>query len=222
MAEFIPREHGLGDGYDPETPRPVRIAGVVLAAGSARRYGAAKQLVEVDGEALVVRAVRAAVAGGLSPLVVVVGEQAEAITALVGGMVGVTAVYQNPGHADGVSTSIAVGIGGLGVDGGDASYGAPVIEGIAFLTSDQPGLDAKLVAEVVAAFTPGCGMIVRPVGGGVAGHPVIFDARYVAELLALEGDVGGVVVMGRHVGAVVEVDVGEAGRVRDLDRPWGG
>lgn len=221
MDGVIPREHGLGDGDDPDTPRPVRIAGVVLAAGSARRYGAAKQLVEVEGEALVVRAVRAAVEGGLSPLVVVVGDQAEAITALVGGMEGVTGVHHNAAHADGVGTSIAVGIGGLRVDGGDASYGAPGIAGIAFLTSDQPGLDAELVAEVVAAFTPGCGMIVRPVGGGVAGHPVIFDSCYVAELLALEGDVGGAVVMRRHVGAVVEVDVGGARRVRDLDRPWG-
>lgn len=235
------------DSIEPTIPRSPHIAGIVLAAGSARRYGSAKQLVEVEGEALVVRAVRAAVGAGLAPVVVVVGRYGEAVEAALDEMEGVRVIY-NPAHAEGVSTSIAAGLlalraavgksrdvedstldrikvdeGGDIMDGdftdGDFTDDGPPVDGIAFLTCDQPGLDAALIAEVLAAFTPGKGMIVRPIAGSVAGHPVIFDPDYVPELLALTGDIGGTAVIRQHVDALVEVNVGDPSRLRDVDRP---
>ncbi|HEX3004066.1 MAG TPA: NTP transferase domain-containing protein, partial [Angustibacter sp.] len=47
--------------------------GVVLAAGAGRRFGAAKALVELDGERLVDRAVRLLRDGGCADVVVVAG-----------------------------------------------------------------------------------------------------------------------------------------------------
>ncbi|SDY89258.1 molybdenum cofactor cytidylyltransferase/nicotine blue oxidoreductase [Micromonospora pattaloongensis] len=52
-------------------------AGLVLAAGGGRRYGAPKALVAVDGRLLVERAVRTVRDGGCDPVVVVLGAAAD-------------------------------------------------------------------------------------------------------------------------------------------------
>ena len=51
-------------------------AGLLLAAGAGRRMGRPKALVELDGEPLVRRALRALTDGGLAPVVVVLGARA--------------------------------------------------------------------------------------------------------------------------------------------------
>ena len=50
-----------------------QVAGIVLAAGASSRMGRNKMLLALDGETLVRRAVRVALAAGLAPGVVVVG-----------------------------------------------------------------------------------------------------------------------------------------------------
>jgi bifunctional UDP-N-acetylglucosamine pyrophosphorylase/glucosamine-1-phosphate N-acetyltransferase len=61
------------------------VAAIVLAAGLGTRMRSrrAKVLHRVGGEAMVVRVVRACVAAGLSPIVVVVGHQREKVEAVV-------------------------------------------------------------------------------------------------------------------------------------------
>jgi len=44
----------------PQAPEPLRVAGIVLAAGASRRMGRNKMLLELEGEALVRRAARRA------------------------------------------------------------------------------------------------------------------------------------------------------------------
>ena len=55
------------------------------------------------------------------------------------------------------------------------------------------------------------------------GNPAIFDRRFFSELVALEGDRGGQVVVNAHPEAVLEVDLA-AGMGADIDRPddWQG
>ena len=53
----------------------LRVAGVILAAGASSRMGTNKMLLELDGESLVRRAVRRALAAGLAPVVVVIGHE---------------------------------------------------------------------------------------------------------------------------------------------------
>ena len=53
------------------------IAGILLAAGTSSRMGSNKLLFELNGESVLRGAVRRALAGGLSPLVVVLGHEAD-------------------------------------------------------------------------------------------------------------------------------------------------
>ena len=85
-----------------------RVAGVVLAAGSSSRLGRNKLLLDVGGEALVRRTVRRAVAAGLDPVVVVVGHEAERVTAELAGVP--CRLVVNPDHASGQSSSLQAGI----------------------------------------------------------------------------------------------------------------
>src|SRR5881628_4179101 len=63
-----------------------RIAGVILAAGASRRMGKNKMLLELEGEAVVRRAARRALAAGLSPVVVVLGHEATRAQAELAGL----------------------------------------------------------------------------------------------------------------------------------------
>src|SRR2546426_5198624 len=61
--------------FMPHPTEPGRVAGVILAAGASRRMRANKMLLELEGEAVVRRAARRALAAGLSPVVGVLGDE---------------------------------------------------------------------------------------------------------------------------------------------------
>ena len=58
------------------------VAGIVLAAGVSSRMGRNKMFIEIGGETLLRRAVRVAAGAGLSPVVVVLGHEADRAGAL--------------------------------------------------------------------------------------------------------------------------------------------
>src|SRR6266566_6270594 len=70
-----------------QTERP-RVAGVILAAGASRRMGAGrnKMLLQLEGESLLRRAARRAVAAGLSPVIVVLGHEVDRARAELKGL----------------------------------------------------------------------------------------------------------------------------------------
>ncbi len=60
-----------------------RTAGIILAAGEAKRFGQLKQLLDYHGQPFVRAVAKTALTAGLSPVVVVTGAQAEAVEAAV-------------------------------------------------------------------------------------------------------------------------------------------
>ena len=107
-----------------------RTAAVILAAGQARRMGAPKALLEYEGEALVRRAARAALAAGYSEVHVVVPDAPAFRSALAGLSV---SVVVNPRAAEGIGTSIAAGVRAL----------HPDVQRMALLLADQPCVTAE-------------------------------------------------------------------------------
>jgi molybdenum cofactor cytidylyltransferase len=145
---------------------------------------------------------------GLAPVIAVVSEEPRFDDALTG--LSLT-VVENPAPAQGISRSISIGIRALP----RASPAALIA------VADQPYLTADALADLIRAFLPG--RIVVPRYGVQRGNPPIFDRRFFPELLALEGDRGGQVVVNAHPEAVLEVDLA-AGMGADIDRPedWQG
>ncbi|HET6922826.1 MAG TPA: NTP transferase domain-containing protein, partial [Anaeromyxobacteraceae bacterium] len=89
----------------------MKVTGILLAAGAATRMGRNKLLISLEGETLLRRAARRALAAGLDPVVVVLGHQAGRARRELDGL-GCRAVV-NPRHALGLNTSLAAGVGAV-------------------------------------------------------------------------------------------------------------
>ena len=157
----------------------VAAAGLVLAAGTGSRFGATKQLVEVDGRPLVAHVGATAREAGLAPVVVVVGHDAAAVAAAVDGDEDVEVVV-NPAHGRGQATSLRAGVRALQPGDADAAV---------VLLADEPGVAPEAVRAVVAALEDGAA-VARAVYEDRPGHPVGFARRVWADLLGTRGDTG--------------------------------
>lgn len=164
--------------YEPLFPRTdSAIPAVILAAGASRRLGRPKQLVLLDGETLLRRAVRAALAG-CAPVLVVVGSQAAEIEASLAGMP--VRVVANPEWQEGMAASIRAGIRALP---GDAPAAL-------FLVCDQTAVDGALVGRLLAVRRAHPEAVVACAYGNARGTPSLFPARCFPQLLKLQGDRG--------------------------------
>jgi molybdenum cofactor cytidylyltransferase len=113
-------------------------AAVVLAAGSSTRMGENKLLLALDGETVVSRAVRAAAAAGLDPIVVVLGHEPDGVRAALAGLSCRT--VWNPDHARGQGTSLQAGIAEVAAK---TTASAAVV-----MLADMPFVTAPMLARV--------------------------------------------------------------------------
>src|SRR5206468_5373262 len=76
-----------------------------------------------------------------------------------------------------------------------------------------------VVAGVIAAFASSGRPIVVPVHEGRRGHPVLFAARLIPELLAAPLDQGARAVVRAHADELLEVPAPAPGILADIDTP---
>ncbi len=191
----------------PEPPaRLPRIAAVVLAAGQSRRMGPAnKLLAEVDGAAMLQRALAAARASQAASVLVVTGHERARIEAAVE-----APTVHNPDYAEGLSTSLRAGIAALPED----------IDGAVVLLGDMPFVSAGHIDRLIAAFNPLEGRsICVPTFNGKRGNPVLWGRELFADMRGVSGDVGAKHLIGMNGDLLVEVPMPDAGVLRDVDTP---
>lgn len=159
-------------------PTP-RVVAVVLAAGSARRFAATKQVADLDGRPLVAHVVAAAHAAGVHEVVVVVGHDAGAVAAAAaeGGSV---RIVDNPRHTEGQSTSLAAGLAAADEAGAEVAV---------VLLADEPDVRSEAVAAVAEAVAAGA-VAARTHYDDGPGHPVAFSRAAWSQLAGLRGDQG--------------------------------
>ena len=187
---------------------PRRVSGVVLAAGPSTRFDSElpKQLVEVGGEPLVVRAVHQTLESKLCEVIVVLGHCAARIRATIAGLP--LSIVENPAYCEGQSTSVRCGL--AAVDPGSSAA--------MFIPVDQPKLTAPVVDALIDAYLRSDGWIVLPSFQGSRGSPVLIDRRLFPELELIAGDEGGRQIFARHEDRIVEVPLASAEPLRDIDR----
>ncbi len=83
---------------------------------------------------------------------------------------------------------------------------------------DMPWIGAGTVASVADTVRDGA-LLAAPCYGGRGGHPVGFGARLGRELLGLDGDAGGRMVVAANRSHLVRVAVSDPGVLRDVDTP---
>jgi CTP:molybdopterin cytidylyltransferase MocA len=188
-----------------------RVAGLVLAAGAARRFGGSKLVAPLEGRPLVAYVLdvagRARLTGLLSSVVGVVAPGDQAVTALVEASGAGTVTNATPER--GLSSSLRCGLAALSE--ADAAL---------VLLGDQPMVRLDVVAVLVAAWHERLGELIRPryaASPAEPGHPVLIDRSLWPLVERLEGDAGlGTILPAGSPGvALIEVE----GRNPDVDSP---
>jgi len=165
------------------------IAGVVLAAGESVRFGKPKQLLDWKGQPFARAVAMKALEAGLSPVVVVVGANSEQVELVVADLNLV--VVKNNEWKSGQGSSIRAGINKL-----TASPASP--GGAIFLLADQPQITTSIIRALVEKHAEGLYPIVAPLVLDQRANPVLFDRVTFADLLEIQGDVGGRAIFHKH------------------------
>lgn len=185
--------------------RGFQVAAIVLAAGGSSRMGQPKQLLRVGGQPMVRRVTTAMCETGLAQVVVVVGAQAEAVTAALAGLP--VDIVVNADWAEGMSSSVRTGLLALQRE----------IQAALLVLADQPALTPDLVRTLVARYQASGALITAPFYQGQRGNPVLFDQKLFPELLAVEGDRGGRALFTRYQGQIEYVEVDDPAVTLDVD-----
>jgi molybdenum cofactor cytidylyltransferase len=140
------------------------IAGIVLASGMSRRFGAGnKLLARFGGQSVISCTVQAYIDAHLAPLLVVVGYQAEEmVESLYGRSI---QVVPNPDFLEGQSRSLRHGLLAL-----PESTIAAVIG-----VGDQPLLRPETIRSLIDEYLRSHAPLVLPRYAGRRGNPVLFD-----------------------------------------------
>lgn len=152
------------------------VVGLVLAAGAGSRFGAAKQLAELDGVPLLQHAVDAALAAeGLDEVVVVLGAHATAVREHVA--FGPARVVEAPDWAEGMAASLRAGLRAAGE-----------ADRVVVTLGDQPRVGAAVIDAALAAAP--ADRPLRATYAGAPGHPVVLPRATIPAALALSGEHG--------------------------------
>jgi CTP:molybdopterin cytidylyltransferase MocA len=179
------------------------VGGLVLAAGDSKRFGAPKQLAELDGRPLLEHVLISMSKAPLDRVVVVLGAHAKEVR------------EQVPLHGAEpvVCTDWEEGLGASLRTGASALEGC---EAVVVALGDQPRLSPEAVARVVSQ-RGSDEQAVRATYGGVPGHPVLLERGVLARVRTLRGDTGARELL--HGVPLREVACDGLGSPADVDTP---
>jgi molybdenum cofactor cytidylyltransferase len=180
---------------------PDSIALIILAAGNSSRMGSAKQLLQYRGKTLLRHAVDNGLACGCSPVIVVLGHDAQRMRDELAGASVVIA--DNLDWQQGMGTSIRVG-----VTTAQSQPTPPAAVMIALV--DQPLVDATVMRRLMDAYRTSGYPMAAAVYAGTVGVPAIFNRNYFDALKNLPPHAGAKKVLTDHAMQVAKVDMDEA------------
>lgn len=181
-----------------------RVAGVLLAAGSGRRFGSNKLLAALaDGTALCVVVARKLISVLPSSVAVVRPADEELAMLLRAEGLGIVECAQ---AGQGMGHSLAAGVAAVNAD--------------AWLIAlaDMPYIKDSTLTDLVALLAKGAAMV-APYHQAQRGHPVGFAAGYGPQLRALTGDNGARDLFVQHAAVVTRLEVDDPGILLDIDTP---
>ncbi|MDR2874588.1 MAG: nucleotidyltransferase family protein [Methylobacillus sp.] len=187
------------------------IAAIILAAGSSRRFGADKLLHPVGEMPLAARSLLPWLR--VFDHVTVVaradsGKLQNAVAQALGAERAERIYWKLCADADlGMSASLIAGVAARR----DAS-------GWLIGLADMPAVPDAVIAEVASAIASDA-PLAAPFFHEKRGHPVGFSARYLDDLLALDGDAGARKILERDAEKLHRIATDDPGILLDIDRP---
>lgn len=165
-----------------------------------------KLLMEYEGENVVRRAMRAALGAGINDVIVVIAAGDDQIVDTLHGPR--VRIVENPDHAEGIASSIRVGVAAV----------APSYAGALVMLADMPLIAPRHLLLLTKAFVESESIVV-PYYRGQRGNPVLWGRDYFSELMILGGDVGARALLERHFDRVIRVEAPDDAVLIDFDTP---
>lgn len=185
-------------------PDGLRVAGLLLAAGSGSRFGTPKALVPFEGELLVERGQRLLREGGCDAVLVVIGAAADEVARHAPDAV-VAKDWQT-----GMGASLRAGLAALTGRECDA---------VVVALADQPRVGVDSVVRLRGAFAAGAQAAVATYAGKQRNPVLLARATWPGVADAAEGDTGARPWLLAHPDLVVEVRCDGTGSPFDVDTP---
>lgn len=182
------------------------FAVIILAAGASSRMGTSKQLLEVDGEPLLIHAVNVAVASGSREVILVLGANEQSHLDLVKGLP--VKVITNHFWKAGMGSSIKTGLQYIIKE-------CPDSQAVVIMVCDQPAVRSEHIRTLVSTFLGSGKPIAASAYSQTLGVPVIFARSFFSNILMLQDDQGAKKIIGQFPEQVAIVDMPEA--AVDLD-----
>ena len=181
-----------------------KISGILLAGGSASRFGGDKLLHPLeDGVAIAAHAARTLIAAGL-----------EVVAVVRSGDFPLYDMLEQEGCSVTFCQHTARGMGASLAHGVETARNA---DGWVIALGDMPRIRPDTIQLVVQALTEGAA-IAAPAYRGERGHPVGFSAQFRSELTALSSDSGARAILERHRDNIRLIDCDDPGVLYDIDR----
>jgi molybdenum cofactor cytidylyltransferase len=183
----------------------LNVAAILLAAGSASRFGSNKLLHSLPhGVPIAVQAARH-FKSVVARIVVPVRPGADELAGLLRAEGCEIVVCENASEGMGASLACAVRAAG------------PVDAYLVGL-ADMPFIRSSSIAAVRDELLKGS-LLAAPYFRARRGHPVGISARFRDELASLKGDAGAKKLLADHAAQIVKVPVGDPAVLRDIDTP---
>jgi molybdenum cofactor cytidylyltransferase len=183
------------------------FAAIVLAAGSATRFGGGKLLAPFEGRPLLHHALTAARAAPVATIIVVTGAGAEAVAACAHAFDPAIRLVHAADHADGMAASLRTGVAAI-----------PEAAGAFVFLGDMPCIPQGVLAPLAEAVRGGAAAA-APVFGGRRGNPVVLSRSLFTDVAALTGDTGARPILERLGPRLALVDAPDDGILFDVDAP---
>ncbi len=184
-----------------------QIAGILLAAGSARRFGAAKLLQPLHDGVPVAAAAAQALLQVLPNTLAVVKPGDHALIELFTEL-GLR-IVENPLADEGMGTSLAAGVNAAATTRAD---------GWLIMLADMPWIQPSTISALADRLADGAS-IVAPVYAGQRGHPVGFSSHWLQLLRDLSGDKGARDLIADNLDALELLATEDVGILQDIDFP---
>jgi molybdenum cofactor cytidylyltransferase len=183
----------------------IEFVGILLAAGSAQRFGAPKLLQPLQDDIPIAVTTASTLLRALPNTIAVVRPGDFALIEAVS-QAGLQ-IVENPLADEGMGTSLAAGV--------NATAGAG---GWLIALADMPWVQPVTIAALVDRMQDGASMV-APMYAGQRGNPVGFSSQWFQPLRGLSGDKGARDLLVKYADELELLDVKDAGVLKDIDHP---
>ena len=182
------------------------IYAILLAAGESKRMGALKQILPFGKSTVIETIIDSLWESDIEKVRVVLGYRSEEISGVIGNRE--VDIVINKNYKNGMLSSIKCGISSLPEDA----------EAFLLCLVDQPAIMASDINKLIKAYRKSGKGIIIPAYNGKRGHPIIFDRKYIDDIINLKEDGDGLrEVVWKNSHDVLEIEVENEAVIKDMD-----